>query len=286
MSQIRKAAVAGMFYDASPRDLKRRIRWCYQHQLGPGILPEVLGSKRTIKGLVAPHAGYMYSGPVAAHSYLELALDGLPETFMILCPNHTGLGSLISTMTTGEWETPLGRVPIDTALARELVSVSSIIDDDPLAHLHEHSVEVQLPFIQYLAEGFKKEFKIVPLALMMQDFETSHEVGEAIYQAAKSLGRDVVVLASTDLTHYKSQEIAAREDQAVMKALETLDEKALGDVVEEYHVNMCGYGPVAATLTATKLMGASQARVLKYATSGETSGNYQEVVGYAACVIR
>ncbi|HMK54658.1 MAG TPA: AmmeMemoRadiSam system protein B [Methanobacteriaceae archaeon] len=286
MSQIRKAAVAGLFYEANPRDLKRRIRWCYQHQLGPGTLPETLGAKRTIKGLIVPHAGYMYSGPVAAHSYLELARDGLPETFIILCPNHTGRGSLISTMTTGEWETPLGRVQIDTQLAQEMLKLSSIIDDEPLAHQREHSVEAQLPFIQYLAESFNKKFKIVPIAMMMQDLETATEVGKAIYEASKTLNRDVVVVASTDLTHYKSQEVASQEDKAVLDALKKMDQKVVLEVVEEYNVNMCGYGPLAATMTATKLMGASEARVLKYATSGETSGNYQEVVGYAAGVIR
>lgn len=127
---------------------------------------------------------------------------------------------------------------------------------------------------------------MVPLTMMMQDLETSQEVGEAIHQAVKATGRDVVVLASTDLTHYKAQEVAAMEDQKVLQALEKLDEVAMQEVVEKYNVNMCGYGPVAATLTATKLMGATQAQVLKYATSGETSGNYQEVVGYAAAVIR
>ena len=281
MSHTRKAAWAGAFYEASPRDLKRRIRWSYQHRLGPGTLPEARGQARSIKGLVAPHAGYIYSGPVAAHSYLELARDGFPETFIILSPNHTGLGSLVSTMTTGAWETPLGVVEIDSELAREL-NHSPIIDDDPTAHLKEHSIEVQLPFLQYLEE----DFQMVPLTMMMQDLETSQEVGEAIHQAVKATGRDVVVLASTDLTHYKAQEVAAMEDQKVLQALEKLDEVAMQEVVEKYNVNMCGYGPVAATLTATKLMGGTQAQVLKYATSGETSGNYQEVVGYAAAVIR
>lgn len=281
MSQIRKTAWAGAFYEANPRDLKRRIRWSYQHQLGPGQLPESPGKARTIQGLVAPHAGYMYSGPVAAHSYLELSRDGFPETFIILSPNHTGYGSLVSTMTTGAWETPLGQVEIDTELARELTR-TSILDDDPTAHFKEHSIEVQLPFLQYLEE----DFQLVPISMMMQDLETSHEVGEAIHQAIEATGRDVVVIASTDLTHYKAQEVAAQEDREVLKALENLDEEAMLEAVEEYNVNMCGYGPVAATLTATKLMGATQAKVLKYATSGETSGNYQEVVGYAAAVIR
>jgi hypothetical protein len=223
----------------------------------------------------------MYSGPVAAHSYLELARDGFPETFIIISPNHTGYGSLVSTMTTGSWETPLGLVEIDTTLAQEL-NQNSIIDDDPTAHFKEHSIEVQLPFLQYL----EADFQMVPITMMMQDLETSREVGEAIHQAIKATGRDVVVIASTDLTHYKSQEVAAQEDQQVLRTLEHLDEQAMLEVVENYNVNMCGYGPVAATLTATKLMGATQAEVLKYATSGETSGNYQEVVGYAAAVIR
>jgi hypothetical protein len=278
----RKPAVAGYFYESDEDLLRERIKWCYTHPVGPGRIPTKLGDKRSIKGLISPHAGYEFSGPVAAFSYLELAEDGLPDTVLILCPNHTGMGSGLSTMTEGSWLTPLGEVPIDTEFAEKLVSNYPLLDDEPSAHLREHSCEVQLPFLQELGQGFK----LVPICMMMQDLETSQELGRAIASTVDELDRDMVVIASTDFTHQMPHEVAEAQDAKVLEAIETFDEEEMIKRIITNNVTMCGYGPVATTMAASKAMGARDARILKYATSGDTSGNYTSVVGYGSAVFR
>ena len=209
---IRNPAVTGAFYEADPDSLTKQIEGCFKHQLGPGRVPESIGNSRLIKSIIAPHAGYMYSGPVAAHSYKKLAEDGLPETFIILCPNHTGMGSGVSTVTEGQWKTPMGLVDIDGEFAERLMGNAPIIDQDPVAHIQEHSCEVQVPFIQYLAQTAGKEFKMVPISMWMQDLITATEIGNAVAQTSKQLDRDVVIVASTDFTHYKPYDIAYNND--------------------------------------------------------------------------
>ncbi|EKQ52994.1 MAG: putative dioxygenase [Methanobacterium sp. Maddingley MBC34] len=279
---IRKPAVAGMFYESDEDSLRKRIKWCYQHELGPGRLPGKMGNKRSIKGLISPHAGYSYSGPVAACSYMELAEDGMPETVVILCPNHTGIGSGLSTMTEGSWLTPLGEVEIDHQFASELLNYYPLLDDDPSAHLKEHSCEVQLPFLQEISS----DFQMVPVCMMMQDLETSRELGEAISHTARKLGRDLVVIASTDFTHYQPHEVAEAQDKKVLEAISAMDELEMMRTIQEFNVTMCGYGPVAATIEASKGMGATEVSVLQYATSGDTGGDYTSVVGYASAIFK
>jgi AmmeMemoRadiSam system protein B len=278
---IRKPAVAGLFYELDPDSLRKQIEWCFQHQLGPGSIPKI-GNKRSIKGVIAPHAGYIYSGPVAAHSYYEIAKDGFPETFIILCPNHTGLGSGISTMNQGSWETPLGYADIDTEFADLMVQNSGIIDVNPEAHLKEHSAEVQLPFLQYL----KPDFQFVPVTMWMQDMETSAEIGVSIQKTASELGRDVVVIASTDFTHYQPQKVAETQDMQVIDAIKVMDENLMMERVKQLNVSMCGYGPVAATIVTTKKMGATMCEFKKYATSGDATGDTGSVVAYASAVFK
>ncbi len=275
---IRKPAVAGVFYKGNPDSLKKQIQWCFKHKLGPGKIPEI-GNKREIKGAMAPHAGYDYSGPIAAHTYAKIVEDGFPDTFVILCPNHYGMGSAISTMVEGEWETPLGNVEIDSEFAARLVK-EAYADPDPSAHLREHSLEVHLPFFQY----FSKDFRMVPISMWIQDMETSMEIGNAIEEIAKDLDRDVLVLASTDMTHYKSADIASKADGKILDAIAKLDEKLMIKRVMDSNVNMCGYGPVAATMVASKGLGAQNAEILKYATSGHLTGDLSEVVGYASAI--
>lgn len=282
---IRKPAVAGTFYEGDPDSLTGQIEWCFKHQLGPGRIPEKIGNKREIKSIIAPHAGYMYSGPVAAHSYLKLAEDGLPDTLLILCPNHTGMGSGVSAATEGQWETPLGLVDVDQEFSLKLQENASIIDSEPLAHLQEHSCEVQLPFLQYLAQIGDREFKIVPICMWMQDLQTTSEVGEAIAQTSQELGRDIIVVVSTDFTHYKPQDVATSTDHQVLEAIKALDEKAMMERVQELNVTMCGFGTVASSIVAAKKQGAKKAEILKYATSGDLTGDRSAVVGYAAAVI-
>jgi AmmeMemoRadiSam system protein B len=278
---IRKPAVAGLFYELDPDSLRKQIEWCFKHQLGPGSIPKI-GDKRNIKGVIAPHAGYVYSGPVAAHTYHEIAADGFPETFIILCPNHTGMGLGVSTMNEGSWETPLGLADIDSEFADAMIQNSGIIDSNPAAHQREHSAEVQLPFLQYL----NKDFKFVPVTMWMQDMETSTEIGISIQKTAKELGRDVVVIASTDFTHYQPQNVAYKQDMQVIDAIKAMDENDMMKRVSKLNVTMCGYGPVAATMVAVKKMGATTCNFEKYATSGDATGDKSSVVAYASAVFR
>jgi AmmeMemoRadiSam system protein B len=276
---MRPPAVAGEFYEGSREGLIRQIEWCYTHRIGPGEVPSLQRGGRRIIGLVSPHAGYMYSGPVAAHGFAALAQDGKPDRIIILGPNHHGIGSGVSLMSAGRWITPLGEVEVDGGLAKEILENSEIIDDEEEAHRFEHSIEVQLPFLQHLLG----EFKFVPVCMMLQDIKTSLEVGEALASACR--GKDVLIVASTDFTHYEPQESAERKDRIAIEKIVALDPKGLVETVEERGISMCGYGPVAAMLEACKRLGARTAKLLKYATSGDTSGYRAEVVGYASLAV-
>ncbi len=276
---VRRPVVAGAFYPAQPDRLRQQIEQCFSHQRGPGRLPGETQAKRTIHSVVCPHAGYVYSGPAAAHSYLALAEEEKPETVIVVGPNHSGWGTPVSMMGEGSWETPLGRVPLDTALAKEIFERSEVIDYDHTAFLREHSVEVQVPFLQYIYG----DFKLVPICMGHQDLETSREVGEAIHRATED--KNVLVIASTDLTHQERRESANRKDRLVIDAILEMDEEKLQRVVREHRITTCGYGPVSAALVASKLAGAGEAELLSYYTSGDIIGDYSAVVGYAALKI-
>jgi len=243
-------------------------------------MPKVKAGPRRLVGLVSPHAGYMYSGPVAAHGFAQMAQDGKPSSIVIIGPNHSGAGSGVSIMKSGKWQTPLGEVQIDEALSGAIKRASDIIDTDAVAHAYEHSLEVQLPFIQHL---FNVEFKIVPICMMLQDERTSKEVGDAIAEA--SVGKDVTIIASTDFTHYEPQRSAVEKNHKAMDKILALDAAGLVHTVEEEAITMCGYGPVSAMLQAAKKLGAKKAKLLKYATSGETAGPMPQVVGYGSISI-
>jgi AmmeMemoRadiSam system protein B len=232
---------------------------------------------RNVVGLVVPHAGYMASGPVAAHSYYHLARDGKPEVIVIFGPNHTGHGSALSIMNEGAWRTPLGDVEIDTEAANDIVQASKIIDVDDRAHVYEHSIELQLPFLQYL---YGSGFKFVPVCFMMQDLVSSREVGKAVASALK--GKNGLVIASSDLTHYEPQERAEKKDRLAVDAALNLDEEGYYRAVEDYGISTCGYGPVIAAITASKELGAKKAELLCYKTSGDVLGDRSAVVGYAS----
>jgi AmmeMemoRadiSam system protein B len=221
----------------------------------------------------------MYSGPVAAHGYHYLALDGKPDTVVIFGPNHTGAGSGLAIMREGTWHTPLGEAMIDSTVADTIVKQSDIIDVDESAHMQEHSIEVQLPWLQFL---YGSSFKFVPICFMMQDFESSREVGIATAKALKD--KNALVIASTDMTHYESQMMAQIKDKPVLEAAQRLDEKGLYSAVEKSQVSMCGYGPVIAAIAAAKELGAETGKLLCYKTSGDVVGDYSAVVGYASLV--
>ena len=276
----RRPAVAGMFYEADPEALKAQIEWCFTHPLGPGKLPPRGGGERRESiGFVAPHAGYMYSGPVAAHVYYQLAHEKKPDTVVIVGPNHTGLGTLVSVMVEGVWETPLGEVEIDRELAMRIVKYSELADIDDKAHLYEHSVEVQVPFLQYIYGG---GFRIVPIVMWDQSSRSARDLGEAVYRAVRELGRDIVYIASSDFTHYEPHEVAVKKDKLAIDRILGLDPEGLEKVVKEHDITMCGPGPVMSMLYYAKKAGASKAKLLKYATSGDITGDRSSVVGYAA----
>ena len=277
---MRPPVVAGQFYAGTKASLLKQIEWCYTHPYGPGKIPQAQAGPRRVVGLVSPHAGYMYSGPVAAHGFAFIAQDGMPSSVVIIGPNHTGAGSGVSIMTSGTWQTPLGAVEIDKQLASSIKQSSDIIDEDIVAHEGEHSLEVQLPFLQHL---FGDKFKMVPICMMMQDRETSEEVGRAIAKAAAK--KDIVVIASTDFTHYEPQQSAVVKDGKAIDNILALDWHGLMRTVEDENITMCGYGPVSAMLKAAKELGAKKAKLLKYATSGETAVPMSQVVGYGSIAI-
>jgi hypothetical protein len=278
MVKIRRPCQAGAFYAGTAESLKKQIENCFLHKLGPRKLPEVVkpGSRRII-GLVCPHAGYMFSGPVAAHAYYKLASDGKPDVVVLFGPNHTGYGGALAVMNEGVWRTPLGDVEVDGEVANRIVRESRIVDVDDSAHRFEHSIEVQLPFLQYL---YGSEFKIVPICFLMQDLSSAREVGQAV---AKVLAeKNAVIIASSDMTHYEPQERATKKDKLALEAVEAMDEAKFYSIVEAHRVSICGYGPIAALITAAKILGAKGAKLLCHKTSGDVIGDYSSVVGYAA----
>jgi AmmeMemoRadiSam system protein B len=278
--KIRKATVANAFYAGTRSELNNQLVECFTSRFGPGQVPKPAEhGPRKILGIVSPHAGYMYSGAVAANGYARLADDGLPETFVILGPNHTGYGSGVSIMTEGGWETPLGVSPIDSVLAKQIQKGSSIIDIDEEAHAYEHSIEVQLPFIQFL---FRDAAKFVPICMMMQDLKTSREIAKTLVEQLK--GRDIFIIASSDFTHYEPHDIVVRKDQMAIDAITRLDEAALNELGESSKVTMCGYGPITTLISAAKLLGGVRAELLSHKTSGDVTGDKSAVVGYSSLV--
>jgi AmmeMemoRadiSam system protein B len=266
---IRNAAVAGQFYPAWPDELREMIRYFVQDG----------GSKTDAIGAVCPHAGYVYSGRVAGEVISRL---NLPATVIILGPNHRGEGEPFSIMSEGSWKTPLGEVMIDSVLAKSILKSSSYIKEDSLAHRYEHSLEVQVPFLQY----FKPDISIVPLVLSTAKPAAYKEIGKAIAAAIKETGIEALIVASSDMTHYEPHEQAKAKDQKAIEAILDLDSDELIQRISKYGISMCGYAPVVSLITAATELGAGKAELIKYQTSGETSGDYSSVVGYAGIIIR
>ena len=275
---IRRPAVAGAFYAASPEKLRQQIIDCFKHPLGPGRLPESIHSKGVLS-VVCPHAGYMYSGPAASHSYLVLGEQAKPDSVVVIGPNHTGWGTPVSVMSEGTWRTPLGDLSIDSELASKIIELSGTARSDESAFIREHSVEVQLPFLQFIY----KDFSFVPICMGYQDLETSVELGKAIYEASKN--RNIVIVASSDLTHQEPKASANKQDKYVLDAIRAMDEKQLQESVKTHHITTCGYGPISTALVFSKLKNANRAEVLTYYTSGDIIGDNSAVVGYASAKI-
>ncbi len=267
----RPPAVAGTFYEGTADLLAAQVAACFADN------PEPEAKERFI-GAVVPHAGLMYSGHVAAAFY---AMAELPRRFIILCPNHTGVGHFAAINTEGHWSTPLGSVAIDTPLAEALMQHSRLLAEDSRAHAREHSLEVQLPFLQQLLG----DFTFVPICVGANRYDYCEEIGAAIASAVSAAGKPVGILASSDLNHYEDQKTTLRKDQVAIDEVLRLDPRALWRVVEELDISMCGFIPTTTMLIAAKLLGAKDARLIKHATSGDINGDYSHVVGYAAMVI-
>ncbi len=266
---IRTPVVAGQFYPASASQLKAMIERLVDEDIG----------KQDVIGLVSPHAGYIYSGPVAGAVISRVRFK---DTFVIMGPNHTGRGKPFSIMTEGVWQTPLGDVKIDAELGKRILALSSCLEEDSSAHQYEHSIEVQIPFLQY----FRPDIRIVPIILTHASSTIYQEIGKDIAQAIKELGRKTVILASSDMTHYEPQEAARNKDTQAIEAILRLNADELLRRIEELNISMCGYAPVVSLISAAKELGAKGAELVKYQTSGDASGDYSSVVGYAGIIIK
>jgi AmmeMemoRadiSam system protein B len=266
---VRHPAVAGQFYPREAAALRRDI--------ASYLLPEAHPERAL--GCVVPHAGYMYSGHVAGAVYSHIEI---PRTCVLLCPNHTGVGRPLSMMAEGTWETPLGQVSIDVDLAASFRDQCSILYDDPYAHRSEHAIEVQIPFLQ----ARRSDFRFVPITVGTSHLEDLETLGRAIGEALAAHGEPALVLASSDMNHYESDQITRLKDHKAIERLLALDPLGLYDVVMNEDISMCGYGPAIAMLIATRRLGATRAELIRYATSGDVSGDRRMVVGYAGVVVR
>jgi AmmeMemoRadiSam system protein B len=290
--KIRRPVVAGQFYDNSSEGLKKSIERCFIEDRGPGELPKIKNESKRIHGFVVPHAGYFFSGAIAAHCYQKLSYNGFAKSFIILGPNHTGMGSRVAVMTEGKWNTPLGDVPINKTIAQKIYK--DIIDEDETPHYSEHSIEVQLPFLQFISES--NYFDFVPICMKSQDYNTSKEVGEIIASAIKKSKEKIVIIASTDFTHagfnyqnmppegMRVDEYANKQDKLAIEKIMNMDPKGLINTVYENNITMCGYGAVAAMLVAIKILGGKKPELLKYGTSYEVHPS-TSCVGYCSLAI-
>ncbi|HEY41905.1 MAG TPA: AmmeMemoRadiSam system protein B [Dehalococcoidia bacterium] len=266
---IREPVVAGSFYPGKADQLRSMLEQ----------LVDVAVAKEDVVGALMPHAGYQYSGVVAGAVISRVRFT---DTFVIMGPSHTGLGEPFSIMTEGVWRTPLGEVAIDDELGKKILSLSRFLKEDHVAHLQEHSVEVQLPFLQF----FKPDVEIVPIVLMPADVAAYQEIGQAIAGAIGELGREAVIIASGDMTHYEPQKVANEKDRQGIEAMLGLDEVELLIRVRRQGISMCAYAPAAVMIAAAKELGAGGAELVRYQTSGDTTGDYSAVVGYAGIIIK
>lgn len=265
---IRAPAVAGQFYPAKPERLREDI----SQLLAPGAEPiQALGC-------VVPHAGYVYSGGVAGAVYGTLRL---PSLFVILCPNHTGAGEPLAIMSSGEWQTPLGAARVDSELATHLLRRCPMLQEDAEAHADEHSLEVQLPFLQFRVP----EMSFVPIAIARGDLPTLEQFGGALGRALAGWNRPLLIVSSSDMDHYERDEVARTKDRRAIEAILALDPERLYRVLREDRNTMCGYGPVISMLYATRHLGAEAATLIRYATSADAGGRRDAVVGYAGIAV-
>jgi AmmeMemoRadiSam system protein B len=275
---IRRPAVAGMFYRLNPEMLKKEIKGCFEHKLGPKKM-----KKEKFVGAVVPHAGYTYSGPVAAWVYSKI-----PKcNYIILGPNHRVFGSRFGVMREGVWKTPLGSAKIDETVAKKIIESNPLLEYDILSHESEHSIEVQLPFLQY---RFGDDFNFVPVCVMNEfpDLGFLDEckiIGKAIADVIKKEESKWIIIASSDFSHYIPYDFAYSTDKYVIDAILRLNERDIFSRIQERNASICGFGPIAVAVAASKVLGAKKGRLLKYATSGDITFDKGAVVGYASIVL-
>jgi len=265
----RKAAVAGSFYPGSRQELLEMLK----EFTDPGVV------RTRALGIISPHAGYIYSGRGAGIIFSRVEI---PEDVIVLAPNHRGIGADVAVWEEGSWLTPLGEVKVNTELARLIKSETDLVESDESAHRSEHSLEVQLPFLQY----FKPDFRLVPLCLLRMSYEDCEEVGKAIAKAIKEWGKPVLIVASSDMSHYISAQAAKKKDNIALEQVLKLDPQGLYHAVYENDITMCGFIPASVMLVAAKELGAKEAQIIDYRNSGDVTGDHKEVVAYAAVMVR
>jgi AmmeMemoRadiSam system protein B len=265
---VREPAVAGRFYPADPVVLRGDLHSCLSH--AQELIPAI--------ACMVPHAGYMYSGAVAGAVFSRIAV---PSRCIILCPNHTGRGHPLSLMSQGAWRTPLGDVNINHELAEKSLQAFSALTDDAEAHRFEHAIEVELPFLQLI----RPEITFVPIAVGTSRLILLEKLGEAIAQVIKNFGREILIIASSDMNHYEDDATTRVKDSKAIDKILALDPAGLHETVINESISMCGFGPAVAMLTAAKRLGAKKAELVQYATSGDVSGDHETVVGYAGIAV-
>jgi MEMO1 family protein len=268
-SKKRQPAVAGRFYPAKRETLVREVEaHIDQH-----------AKKIRVVGIVSPHAGFVYSGDVAGAVYSRIEI---PDTVILIGPNHTGYGEAVAVMTEGVWSMPMGDIAIDGELANAIYEETVVAKQDSSAHQFEHSLETQLPFLQY----FKKKFKIVPICIKRINRPSCQELSEGIVRALKRFDKPVLLVASSDMTHYESHDSATIKDHKAITCIENRDPHGLFETVQSEKITMCGVNPVTVMLLCSEKLGAKEAELVKYMTSGEVSGDMEKVVGYAGMIIK
>ena len=268
---LRSPAVANMFYPGDKDRLKEQLSTYIR------AVPE----PKRVLAAVSPHAGYIYSGGVAGAVFSQIRI---PDAVVILGPNHRGVGASVALSASGTWDMPLGSVPINEAMAESILKVSTSgvkIKDDPGAHAMEHSIEVQVPFLQFL----RPEVSIVPIVLSHLTYDACQEIGQALVQGIQDYGKEVLLVASTDMTHYESQKSAKEKDKLAIDRILDLDPAGLYETVSRHGISMCGVIPTTIVLEACKVLGAGKAELVRYATSGDVTGDNAQVVGYAGFIV-
>ncbi len=295
---MRKPIVAGQFYAATKENLKKEIESSFRHRLGPDM-PKVPLKEKKIFGCVVPHAGYLYSGPCASWAYkilAELNKKNFPDTFILLGPNHSGQGNALFSISFDDFETPLGVVKNDTKFGAKLIEETSFLglQEDRAAHQNEHSLEVQIPFLQYLSRMVKKEIKIVPIIISTLEYDKCLALGKKIAKIAKELNNNVFIIASSDFTHYgRNYGFLPFPTSEARIRLKELDRESINYILKLDSKNfynkaikttICGTSAIVIAIEACKVLGSTKASLLKYYTSAEISKDYTNAVGYASII--